>query len=206
MKLSELVKYYNQLCAVTTNEVKKTTDIVVEKVIYLTKDPLLTNKQFEISKAFDNFEIALDDIKKKTFDQIRQQERSYIENSYQRYEQTQTFKNEWFGLELPEQRPNYLREQYQIRDKMLQQIVQTSLDSRLPVSPEGQSMVVNRISRYSGWKHPAAILHPGQEEWIHSMVSNDPLYLIDEHHELLDPVIKQFNPEYQNRLRVYVIQ
>jgi hypothetical protein len=50
------------------------------------------------------------------------------------------------------------------------------------------------------------ILHPGTESWIHHMVSNDPLYLVDESHDLLEPTMLQFNELYQRRLRPYVIR
>jgi SAM-dependent methyltransferase len=50
------------------------------------------------------------------------------------------------------------------------------------------------------------IIHPGKELFIQHLVANDPLYLIDESHELLEPVVNNYEEAYQRRLRCYVIE
>ena len=49
------------------------------------------------------------------------------------------------------------------------------------------------------------ILRPAQEKFIEDLVPLDPLYLVDQHSDLLQPAIDAFNPGYQRRLRPYVI-
>jgi hypothetical protein len=49
------------------------------------------------------------------------------------------------------------------------------------------------------------ILRPGRENFIEDMVPLDPLYLVDHHEELFEPSVANFTPEYQRRLRQYVI-
>jgi len=58
---------------------------------------------------------------------------------------------------------------------------------------------------YADWHYPAAIIRPGLEDFISHLVANDPLYLIDEHKDLLAPAMNKFNQQYQNRLRPYVV-
>jgi len=61
------------------------------------------------------------------------------------------------------------------------------------------------IAKHGSWKHAAFIIHPGRESFIESMIDNDPLYLVDQNFELLEPAIARFNEVYQRRLRKYII-
>jgi SAM-dependent methyltransferase len=61
------------------------------------------------------------------------------------------------------------------------------------------------VAKYGSWKHAAFIIHPGRESFVDSMIDNDPLYLVDQKHELLEPAISRFNEVYQRRLRKYII-
>ena len=70
---------------------------------------------------------------------------------------------------------------------------------------ETESILKSRVANYCDWKHPAMIIHPMLEPFIHEMTASDPLYLVDESHYLLEPTLEQFNPVYKNRLRPYVI-
>ena len=49
------------------------------------------------------------------------------------------------------------------------------------------------------------IIRPGLETYIEDMVPMDPLYVVDHDTELMRPAINKFTPEYQRRLREYVI-
>jgi SAM-dependent methyltransferase len=49
------------------------------------------------------------------------------------------------------------------------------------------------------------IIRPGKETFAHELLSCDPLYLVDESHELLQPVMDTFTEAYQHRVRPYVI-
>ena len=206
MKLSELVNFYNQLCAMTATTAKQATSIELEKITHASQDLELENLRISVLDSFDHFETALDQIKQRIHDQIRQEERPYIEDSYRRYEHQQAVKYEWFHMDLPDNLPNYLKEQYKIRDLNIQRQVDAILNTVLDISDQAHDVILNRISRYSGWQHPAMILHPGTESWIHHMVGNDPLYLVDESHDLLKPIMTQFNEVYQHRLRPYAIR
>jgi SAM-dependent methyltransferase len=50
------------------------------------------------------------------------------------------------------------------------------------------------------------IIRPAHNHWIEDLVALDPLYLVDTHSDLFAPVTSLFTPEYQQRLRYYVIE
>ena len=50
------------------------------------------------------------------------------------------------------------------------------------------------------------MIRPGKEDWIQNLVACDPLYLVDLEMDLLEPVMSRFNPDYQRRLRPYLIR
>jgi hypothetical protein len=50
------------------------------------------------------------------------------------------------------------------------------------------------------------IIRPGRETFINDLLALDPLYLVDESHDLLQPAMNQFNEQFQQRLRPYTIQ
>lgn len=61
------------------------------------------------------------------------------------------------------------------------------------------------IRQYGDWRLPGMIIRPFGETFLEEMVPLDPLYLVDTMQELLDPCVQQFTPDYQRRLRVYVV-
>lgn len=63
-----------------------------------------------------------------------------------------------------------------------------------------------RVASYCSWHHPAMVLHPMLEPFVHDMAPGDPLYLVDESLHLLRPVLQQFNDIYRNRVCVYTIK
>jgi hypothetical protein len=50
------------------------------------------------------------------------------------------------------------------------------------------------------------IIRPGLEKFVEDLVGYDPLYLIDQQHELLTPAVNKFSDEYQSRLRLYTVK
>lgn len=80
------------------------------------------------------------------------------------------------------------------------------LNRRLAISSEDFELMYGHLLNYVDWKVPGMILRPGLEKWIEHLVPLDPLYVVDTDQELLDPAVKQFTIEYQQRLRQYVIK
>lgn len=80
------------------------------------------------------------------------------------------------------------------------------LSRRLNCYETDQDLIRGKLLRYADWRVPGMILRPAHESWIDHMVALDPLYLVDTDLALLQPAVQRFAPEYQRRLRPYVVQ
>jgi len=83
--------------------------------------------------------------------------------------------------------------------------VESILNQKSLVSEDFFNVIKDRMLTYADWHYTAAIIRPGHINFINLLVANDPLYLIDEHPDLLTSTMDQFNPQYQARLRPYVV-
>jgi len=80
------------------------------------------------------------------------------------------------------------------------------LDRRPTLEAEVQQYISARITLHSDWRHAALVIRPGTGEWLPYMLASDPLYLADIRTSLLEPSMRQFTPEYQRRLRPYLLR
>jgi len=195
MKLSELVYYYNQLEVLSSvpaqTAASRSLDEITQRIQEQTLPVLepfklqFQQQQDTINQQFDQYCDLLDQAKKQVKDQISKVETTMFQQSYQIYEQEK----------------KQFAQATESRQEHYQQIL-----NRLPeVQEQTQQIYLSRILRYSDWHHAAIILHPGRADFIQHMVDHDPLYIIDEARELLQPALDQFNTMYQQRLRPYVI-
>jgi SAM-dependent methyltransferase len=103
--------------------------------------------------------------------------------------------------------PAYFADSYRLHDQeMANDSDQHILDRRPALEPSVQRYLTSRIGLHSDWHHAAMVIRPGAGEWLPLMVGSDPLYLLDIRSSLLDPATEQFPPEYQRRLRRYVLR
>jgi len=79
------------------------------------------------------------------------------------------------------------------------------LNRRLAIDDDSNILLRSRLRNYGDWRLPGMIIRPGLDNFIEDMVPLDPLYVIDQTQELIDPSINAFTPEYQRRLRPYII-
>lgn len=79
------------------------------------------------------------------------------------------------------------------------------LNRRLSIDSDSRLALIARLLQYTDWRLPGLIIRPGREKFVEDLVPLDPLYLVDQHEELLTPAIHEFTPAYQRRLRPYVI-
>ena len=108
---------------------------------------------------------------------------------------------------IAETRPKYLSDSYSLyEDEMRRDPVPIILHRRPTLTEEMHDFVLGRILRFSDWQRSGLIIRPGLEEWTSKLVGLDPLYLVDENYELLNPCITRFNPKYQSRLRPYMVK
>lgn len=102
--------------------------------------------------------------------------------------------------------PKYFADSYRLYDQeMRHDKAEYVLDRRFSFNAEAQEYIKARVSLYTDWHYPGMIIRPGREDWIDSMVALDPLYVIDQTHDLMEPVRNKFGPEYQRRLRYYTV-
>ena len=102
--------------------------------------------------------------------------------------------------------PAYLTRSYQLYDiNMRRDTPDLILSRRLMPTTDMQEYLRGRIKLFTDWRRAGMIIRPGQESWVEDTVALDPLYLVDTHKELLDPAVSRFTPEYQRRVRPYVI-
>jgi SAM-dependent methyltransferase len=185
MKLSDLINYQMELNAMSAVPVGHRADIDLEKITYLVgHQPIqlaehantLQLKHKEIQQTFNAFEVHLTQLKVELKQLIENTEKPWFAESYRLYEQ-----------------------------EMIHETTEYILNRRPEITPETEQFYRTRIVRYNGWQHPAMIIRPGRETYINELVASDPLYLVDESHDLLRPALSQFNEQYQQRLRTYAI-
>ena len=190
MTFLELILFWEKLRQESSDQAKLTAAADLDKIIYTASEhldqsdfELLKERYQDILTAFDNFEQQLTVIKNQTRDKIATDETAWFQRSYQWYERT-----------LAERLSQHAEFPQQLRNQ------------QVPLNPEAEQIFTARIMRYADWHHAAMIIHPGKEPFIQHLVANDPLYLVDESHELLQPAMNNYNENYQQRLRCYVIE
>lgn len=185
MVLSDLVNYRCELEAMSTMALSRDVDINVEKITHLVETQSIQIEEFAktlqvqkqgIQESFTHFEKELTKLKSKLNELITTSEKPWFQESYRLYEQ-----------------------------EMIHETSEYILNRRPTISAETEQFYRTRIVRYNDWRHPAMIIRPGRETYINELLASDPLYLVDESHDLLAPAMNLFNQQYQNRLRPYTI-
>ena len=185
MKLSELINYRNQLNLLSIDPAQQDADLALERVTHLVQAKsmqfdniadLLQVRRNEVAQAFVKFDLEVDQLKKQISDAIAVAENPWFAESYRLYDE-----------EMCHETPAYI------------------LSRRSSLSDDAKMTLRARIMNYTDWRFPAMIIRPGVEEFIQDMVGYDPLYILDEHYDLLTPCMEQFPELYQRRLRPYVI-
>ena len=221
MKLSEIVAFKNQLDLLPSIEsIKLTAEFELIKIKYVleAKDvvpleqlqELIKNKN-NLQHSFDQLDLTVSAIKNYVKKIIAQEEISYYEDSFRFYKQSVDINIEH----------GYAREDdniifvdswgitrhvpLKVKTDHKNRINNEILSRNLNVLESAKNTIVSRILSYADWHYPAAIIRPSNKDFINHLVANDPLYIIDEHKDLLLPAMNKFNLQYQNRLRPCVI-
>lgn len=182
MKLSEIVRYRNNLDIVTPQDIETQVLSEIKPVIHTVNTgeiqlPNLLNQlvanESQIIESVKDFRNTLVSIKQEIDQIIESMEPTYLAHSYRLYN------------EMRRDSPEYI------------------LKRKLALEKKSHDYILNRIQMYTDWQQPGAILRPGEESWIEHMVGCDPLYVIDTNYGLFTPVKNKFNKIYLNRLRFY---
>lgn len=185
MKLSELVGYLNSLDSI---DIDLECRLVMNK--FQTIEHTISRHPVQIDEFIGNFihnlknvsgninriQQSVDNIKNYIRGKIAELEPAYYQNSRQLYE-----------------------------DEMRNATIYMLLNRRLRIEDDSELHLRSRLSMYTDWRVPGIIIGPGLEKFIEHLVPLDPLYLVDQHQELLDPAMQLFPEAYQRRLRPYVI-
>jgi len=185
MKLSEIVGYLNLLNTLNIDVESDDARRRLEAVAHVVENSHIQIDHYSremkscidaINYHVDKFSENLGDLKQRLQQQIFGQEHLYLQDSMRVFEHEMVFENN-----------------------------QYILSRRLKVDNDSNIILESKLRNLSDWRLPGMIFRPGLENHIEHMVPLDPLYVVDQHQELLNPSVRKFTPEYQNRLREYVI-
>jgi len=185
MKLSDIVARLNLLdsldvateCATATGTVNHIAYAVTEHAgPYQTARDDIIKTHNELINNIAKFSAQVERLKQNLKDEIAQHEQEYLSNSLRVY-----------------------REELKFND------ADVILGRRMRIDSDDDIRLRTHLKNLTDWRIPGMIIRPGLETYIEDMVPLDPLYVVDHDPELMRPAINKFTPEYQRRLREYVI-
>jgi SAM-dependent methyltransferase len=185
MKLSDIVAQLNLLdsldvareCSVALGKIDNIVHVVSEQAnsYQTTRDSIVKTHQ-DIANGISKFSAQLQSLKQDLRSEIEQREPEYLDHSWHVY-----------------------------REEMIHDSADTILNRRMRIDDEDDIVLRTRLKNLTDWRLPGMILRPGVENYIEDMVPLDPLYVVDHSTDLTQPAISKFTPEYQRRLREYII-
>jgi SAM-dependent methyltransferase len=185
MKLSEIVHYRNQLKNLSVTPTQNQVNIELEKI-----SDVVETQAINLSEHRQSLENSLQD----------------INYNFLKYQTTiNTLLQEVGEIVSSLEKPWFLESYRLYEEEMCSDTTEYILNRRPILDDETLNFYQSRLIKYSDWKFPAMIIRPGLEVFIDSMVACDPLYLVDESHDLMEPALSKYNEVYQRRLRPYVI-
>ena len=185
MKLSEIVAYLNLLdslsvhkeAAESTRRLAAVLHVVVNHAVQVDSCSQDLEQNFDSVKfGLDDFERTLSRIKQRLTQMLHERELAYLTESFRLFDQ-----------EMRHDSPQYI------------------LTRRIGIDNASRAALQYRLKNLTDWRLPGMIIGPRTEKFIEDMVPMDPLYVVDTHQELLDPAVRSFTPDYQRRLRQYVV-
>ena len=185
MKLQDVVAYINLLDSLSADAECKEAVRILDSILHVVANhPLqlnafsktLSNDFDAISNGVKEFTSTLDQLKQRLHDEVESQEPEYFRES-----------KRVFDHEMPYETNEYI------------------LNRKLNIDPDSNILLRSHLRNLGDWRLPGLIFRPGRETFVEDMVPLDPLYLVDHHEELLKPSVESFTPEYQRRLRQYII-
>jgi len=185
MKLSDIVARLNLLdsldvateCDIATGTLSHIAHVVTEHADpYQTAKDNIVKTHNELINNIAKFSAQVESLKKELRSEIKQHEQEYLVNSLRVYQ-----------------------------EEMIYDTVDVILNRRMRIDNEDDIVLRTRLKNLTDWRIPGMIIRPGVETYIEDMVPLDPLYVVDHDPELMRPAISKFTPEYQRRLREYVI-
>ena len=184
MKLSSIVKYKNLLDTLSSRPAAEELYHKITGMIDLFESSdvqipdcvdQMKSTHQLIQQAHDQFEQQFAQLKQAVQNLIEQHEPEYFQNSF-----------ELFDVGYRNDSPESTR------------------DRRMGMDVGTFEIIKQRLKLYTNWQSPGMVLRPAHEH-VGDLVACDPMYFVDTSTEMLDLTQPWFTPEYQNRLRRYVI-
>jgi len=185
MKLSNIVAQLNLLdsldvaseCNTAVAKLNHITHVVTEHADqHQTASQNIAQTFDKLSSIITTFSKQIESLKQSLAQEIVQHEQAYLSNSLQVY-----------------------------REEMAYDDSDMILKRRMGIDSDDDIRLRSHLKNLTDWRIPGMIIRPGLETYIEDMVPMDPLYVVDHDPELMRPAINKFTPEYQRRLREYVI-
>lgn len=185
MKLSDIVAYLNLLdsldvageCAVSVGSLNNINHVVTQHADQFSTASHGISQTFdELVNNIQKFSQQIDALKQHLMQEIVQREQEYLSKSLYLYREEFKFNN-----------------------------ADVILGRRMGIDSDDDLYLRTQLRNLTDWRMPGMIIRPGHETYIEDMVPLDPLYVVDHDRELMRPAIEKFTPEYQRRLREYVI-
>jgi len=186
MKLSNLVRYLNHLDTLSVYDAAYASIAEVDKITQIVQE-----SELQIDSVSDNLAAIQQDLKvslhkyEKTLTQLGENVQSLIEQNELEYfaESTARYHS---GTRLDTS--DYI------------------VNRKIPVDPTTETLLRACLNTHANWQYPGMVIRPAHALGLEDLVAFDPLYLVDTHQDLFASVKTLFTPEYQRRLRYYVIE
>lgn len=185
MKLSELVDYLNLL---DSDE--------------LSPDYVVAMNRFQaIGHTIANHAVQIDNFS----DDINSKLQKVIDDFVEAQQTVEDLKNH-IRRRIADLEPVQYQQSLRLyEDEMCYETSEYILNRRLAIDSQSEEYLRARLLRYTDWRVPGMIIRPGLEKFIEHLVPLDPLYVVDQNLELVEPALNQFTPAYRRRLRPYAI-
>jgi SAM-dependent methyltransferase len=185
MRLSEIVEHKNMLDQLTVSDIAETAGLGLDNIIY------------NIKQAQLSIEDQLEDLDHSKF---------VIDNVFFAIENTIEYTQAAVLQAIEQNEKGYFKQSKELYENMCHEEVDYILARTKPMREETQELIDARLKRYTDWKFPGMIIRPAHETHVNNLVALDPLYMVDTHADLLLPALNSFTPEYQARVRLYVVE
>jgi SAM-dependent methyltransferase len=185
MTLKDIVAYINLLDSLSISAETQETVRLLASVLHVVDthsvqldsySKTLEQNFSSITAGVDNFANTLAQLKQRLHQLVKEYEPQYFTES-----------KRIFDHEMPFERTDYI------------------LNRQLGIDEHSNILLRSHLKNLGDWKIPGMIIRPGTTSFIEDLVPMDPLYLVDQHQDLIRPSVLRFAPEYQRRLREYVI-
>ena len=186
MKLSEIVQYLNHLDTLSVQAAASTSIAEVAKITHIVHESKvqigdlaqdMVSIQEDLKVTLQKYEQTLTQLRENVQALIEQHELEYFAESTTRYQEGMRFNT-----------PDII------------------LNRTLPLGPISEKLLRTRLAVHASWQYPGMVIRPAHGTGLENLVALDPVYLVDTHNDLFSPVRSLFTPEYQRRLRYYVIE